>query len=169
MGSFDIRHPIHASADDFWQKLFLNPEFNQALYMEKLKFTSFKIVEDRKDDNGIHHRKVVAEPKADAPGPIKKLIGDSIAYTETGTWDPKTGRYRFTVETSKMADKIKTRGEIWVEPKGEGEIERCVHMDIDVKIFGIGKMVEGFIEKSTRDSYGAAARFSNEWIEKHGL
>jgi hypothetical protein len=33
----------------------------------------------------------------------------------------------------------------------------------------VGKLVEAFIEKTTRDSYDRAAKFTNRWIREKGL
>ena len=74
-----------------------------------------------------------------------------------------------TITTSKLPDKVKIGGEFWVEPRGEKKIERFCRCDIEVKIFGVGGAIEGFIEKTTRDSYEKAARFTNQFIRDKGL
>jgi hypothetical protein len=159
----EVRHTLNCSVDDFW-KTFFDPEFNRKLYEEKLQFKRFEILEDREEPGGGHVRKVRSEPDMEVPGALKKLVGDGMGYVESGRYDPSSKRYRFEVEPSKMADKIKSRGELWAEPKGENQCERVVKMDIEVKIFGVGKMAENFIEKQTRHSYDIAAKFTNEWF-----
>jgi hypothetical protein len=169
MAQIEIRHTLNIGAEDFWSKVFFDQEFNKRLHLEKLGFKSFEVLEERDEPDGSRIRKVRTEPKAEAPAAVKKLVGDSISYVENGRFDPKSKRYKFSVEPSKLADKIKTQGELWVEPKGDKQCERIVKLDIEVKIFGVGKMVENFIENQTRSSYDIAARFTNEWVEQQGL
>ena len=71
--------------------------------------------------------------------------------------------------TPKLADKIHIGGAFWLEPRGERKVERVCTIDIDVKIFGVGKVVEAFVEKSTRESYDRAATFTNKYIAEKGL
>jgi hypothetical protein len=56
-----------------------------------------------------------------------------------------------------------------VEPRGDKRIERICEVDISVNIFGVGGIVEKFVESETRDSYEKATVFTNDWIKKHGL
>ena len=60
-------------------------------------------------------------------------------------------------------------GKFWVEPRGDKRIERICEVDISVNIFGVGGIVEKFVESETRDSYEKATVFTNDWIKKHGL
>jgi hypothetical protein len=66
-------------------------------------------------------------------------------------------------------DKIKTRVTMWIEPKGDKVIDRVVEVDNTVKIFGVGSVLEAFIEKQTRANYDAAAEFTQRWIAEKGL
>jgi hypothetical protein len=44
-----------------------------------------------------------------------------------------------------------------------------VAVDNTVKVFGLGTLLEGFIEQQTRDLYARAADFTNRWIRDKGL
>jgi hypothetical protein len=167
--SIEVRHTINCSVDDFWSNLFFDPDFNRKLYIDRLKFKNWEVQDDQVEQGGVRVRKIRSEPDMELPGALKKVVGESMQYVEHGKFDPASKRYRFHIEPSKMADKIKSAGELWVESKGDKQCERIVKMEIEVKIFGIGKMAEGFIEKQTRHSYDVAARFSNEWIAEKGL
>jgi len=39
--------------------------------------------------------------------------------------------------------------------------------DVEVSIFGVGRVFEKFAEKSVRESYDKAAAFTNAWWAKH--
>ncbi|MEI8255271.1 MAG: DUF2505 domain-containing protein [Deltaproteobacteria bacterium] len=161
-------HEFNCSAATFWERIFLSDEFNRALYIDELKFPEYTVVESR-DTGDTIIRKCRVTPKQDAPAAVQKLLGGKLQYVEEGVYDKAAGRYRFKVVTASMGDKVKTEGEFRVEPLGDKRIRRVVDMNIEVKIFGVGGMVEGFIGKSTQESYDAAAKFTNKWIAEKGL
>lgn len=167
--SFTIRHTFDVDVDTFWREVFFNEEFNKTLYLERLRFKTYDVIEEKKEADGTVRRKVRQTPKMEAPGVVKKLVGDEISYVEEGQFDPQKKRWRYTITPSKLADKLKIGGEFWVEPKGEGKVERLCSVDIQVKIFGVGGAVESFIEKQTKDSYETAAKYTREFIAERGL
>jgi len=169
MGKFTIQHTFDVNGDVFWDRIFFSQDFNRELYRERLEFKAYDILEEKKKEDGSVERKVHTEPKSEAPKVVKKVIGDSLSYTEEGTWDAKTKRYRYRIVPSKLADKIDSRGEVWVEPRGENKCERFCTVDCNVKIFGVGGAIESFIEKETKDSYDKAAQFTNEFVRREGL
>jgi hypothetical protein len=84
-------------------------------------------------------------------------------------YDAATKRWTFRTIPSKLADKLTVKGEYYVEPKGEKQLERVISCEINCSIFGLGGTVEGFIEKQTRESYELVARFTNEFIAEKKL
>ena len=67
------------------------------------------------------------------------------------------------------AEKIKTTVEIWAGPLDGKRCERIVSVDNTVKVFGLGTLIEGFVEQQTRDNYAKAAEFTNRYIREKGL
>lgn len=169
MGNFRISHTFATSVDIFWGNLFFDEHYNRRLYLEAMRFKGYELVELKRDPSGVITRRVKAEPDVEAPTVIQKLVGDSMAYEEAGRFDPAKKRWSFTITPSKLADKVHTTGEIWVEARGDKQVERIVMTDLQVKIFGVGKIVESFIEKTTRDSYEKAATFTNKFIAEKNL
>lgn len=164
---FAVRHTFEGvDVDTFWKEVFFDDDFNRRLYLEELGFRDYELVEKRSEPNGVVTRKIRQTPKSDAPAVVKKLVGDSISYLEEGRFDPEKKRWRYTITPSKLADKIEIGGELWVEPKGAESVERICTVDLKVKIFGVGRAVEGFIEKQTKDSYDEAARFTQRYIRE---
>ena len=163
-----ISHEFNCDADTFWNKVFFDPEFGQAVYKGELGFPQYEVIEDR-DEGNERVRRIRVMPKQEAPAAVQKLVGGAFSYVEEGRFDKTTKRYRFRVVPSAMGDKIRTDGELRVETLGPKKIRRLVDMTIEVKIFGIGGMVEGFVSKSTQDSYARAAAFTNRWIAEKNL
>jgi hypothetical protein len=169
---YTIKHTIETDIDTFWNKVIFEPEFNRKLFVEFLGFTTYNLLEDRTDPDGVRHRRVDAVPKIELPAAARKVLGDNIGFVEVGRYDPAVKRYYVQVLPKAGGDKIKTTTEIWAEPlgnPGDKRIERIVSVDNSVKIFGIGTLVEGFIEQQTRDSYARAAEYTNRYIRENGL
>lgn len=119
--------------------------------------------------NGVRRRKLFLEPQGSAPAFIHKLVGDSIGYYEEGTFDPHRRIWSYRITLNKLADKARIAGEFWVEPRGPKQVERICDVDVNIDIFGVGGMVERFIESQTRANYEKATEFTNAWIRERGL
>lgn len=166
---FTCRNIFNTDAETYWSKIFFDVEYNRGLYLGPLEFTKWEVLELTGEHGGVRTRKQLLEPKSDAPAVVQKLVGGSISYIESGRFDPEKQVWNYEIQLQKLADKAKIGGKFWVEPRGDKRIERICDVDISVNIFGVGGVVEKFVEKQTRDSYEKTAAYTNEWIAKHGL
>jgi hypothetical protein len=166
---FTIRHPYAIEPEAFWRELFFDHDYNEKLYRGFLQFEGYEVVEETSPPDGRRTRKVRVTPKVDAPAAIRKIIGDSISYVEDGRLEvtgPNAPRWIAKVLPSKLGDKSTIKAEMWLERTGEGQSDRVVEFDIEVKIFGVGGMAEKFLEKTMRENYQKGADFTNEWLRK---
>jgi hypothetical protein len=163
-----ISHEFAVDAETFWERCFLDEAFNRALYVDYLKFPAYELIES-KDEGGKQRRRVRVMPKQEAPVPIQKALGGAFSYIEEGLLDRANNVYRFKVVPGTLADKIRSEGEFRLEKTGPKSIRRVVDMTIEVKIFGIGGIAEGFVSKSTQETYAKAAEFTNKYIAEKGL
>lgn len=166
---FTVRHAFDTDLDTYWNKIFFDAEYNRRLYEDILKFKSYKQLEQRDTGGGAITRTLRLEPGFDAPAVIQKLLGDKFFYTEVGNFDPVKKRWRYVITPSTLPDKVGISGDFWAEARGGTKIERIAECDITAKIFGVGGMLESFVEKQTRDSYEKAAAFTNAFIREKGL
>lgn len=166
---FTIRHTFDIDEDTFWGKLFFDPAYNEALFQDYLKFNVYRVLELDHRDDGTVIRRTECAPPVEVPAAARKVIGDTTSYVEEGRFDPKTKRFTVQVLPKVGGDKIKTQVTMWVEPRGDKKIERIAEVDNSVKVFGVGKLIEGFIEKQTRGTYDSAADFTKRWIAEKGL
>jgi hypothetical protein len=166
---YTIKHTIETDLDTFWSKVFFDAEFNRALFQDHLGFSNYRVLEERIDPDGVVHRKVASTPKVELPAAARKIFGDNLGYTEIGRYDPSVRRYYVQGIPNIGAEKVKTHSEIWAEPVGDKRIERIVNVDNTVKVFGLGTLLEGFIEQQTRDLYARGAEFTNRWIREKNL
>jgi hypothetical protein len=166
---FTVKHTLDIGADAFWKKLFFDAEYNRRLFLEALKFQEWQVLEEKDLGGGAIQRKVRQTPQVAVPSILKKVVGDSFYYTEEGRFDPERKRWSYRIVPSKLADKILTSGEFWVEPLGDKKVQRFCTVDLEIKIFGVGGAAESFVEKQTREIYDQAAAFTNRYIQEKGL
>ncbi len=166
---YTIRHSFPISPEAFWTKLFFDPEYNRALFEGHLQFMLYKVLTLDTLPDGSVHRRVECVPKVEMPAAAKKILGETASYVEDGTYDKETGRFTADVLPKVGGDTIKTKVTLWLEPRGANEVDRIAEVDTTVKIFGVGKVLESFIEKQTRASYDTAAEFTVRWIADKGL
>lgn len=169
MMDLELRHDLACSGSTYWEKCVLTEAFNRRLYGEILKFPKFELLEQKDERDVVRRRVRIEPPLTGLPGPAKKVIGDRMSYLEEGTYDRKTGRYKFKVTPSTMPDKVRTDGEIWCEDKGDKACSRIAKIHIAVKIFVVGGMIEDKLARDLRKSYDAAARFTNAYLLEMNL
>lgn len=165
---FTTRHRLNTDAETYWGRIFFDDEYQRRTFMDALHCLSHEKLAQTGDVGGPITRKQQSSQQLDAPGPVRKLIGQEIGYIEEGTFDPDAGTWTFTLTTSKLPDKIKVKGVFRLEPADDG-VDLVSDMETSVRIFGIGPIFEKFIEKSTRDAYDNTAAFTNEFIKEKGF
>ncbi len=162
-----VRHRFPIPPAQYWSEVFFDTEYNCGL-SEALGNKSMEVLEQKGDVATSLKRVICCTPVVELPGPLRKLFGDSVTYTEKGQWDAKTGRWKFEMTTSTFGDKVKTTGVIWTEAHG-AEMERICEVEFVVKIFGVGGMLEKFLCDSMLDNQKKAAAFTEDFIREKGL
>jgi hypothetical protein len=169
MPEVTLRHEINTDEDTYWAKCVFDADFNKKLYIDALKFPQWKLLDSKDDDTKIWRKVQVDPPTGDMPAAVKKVIGDRLSYVEEGTWDRKTKRYSFKVTPSTMAEKTKVAGEMWTEKLGDKKIVRITKINVEVKVFMVGGLVEDRIISDLRSSYDKGTVFTNQYIAENGL
>ena len=163
MAKTRIEQTFDCDEDTYWNRVFLDDDFNQKLYAGHLQFPRWTV--DKSHDTGdALERTITIVPKTgEIPKPIKKLIGDNIGYREEGRFDKTKKRYSCRIIPNSMADKATVLGEMWIEPQGTG-IRRIFELTVTVKVFGVGGMVEKRIIEDTRKGYDDSYPFVVEHL-----
>ncbi|HMJ11370.1 MAG TPA: DUF2505 family protein [Polyangiaceae bacterium] len=164
-----IEHTLNCNVDTFWDKIFLNKEFNDQLYKQVLRFPAFNEVSREETGDEIRRVIEVTPDVGELPGPIRKVAGDNMSYAEEGAFDKKAKRYKLKIKPNALADKLFISGEMWAEPAGDGKIRRIFKADVTCKVFGIGGMIEKRIISDMQKSYETAAKFTNQYIVEKSL
>ena len=148
----------------FWELIHYSTDFIESLYVDFLDF-GYKTLEDN-PETGV--RRSYITPKVDAPKAIVKVLGDSISFTENGVLKKTDAgnRYEFEVVPNKFAEKIKIGGHMITDAISDDRCSRVVTFNVSCTFFGIGKMLEGFIQKEIQRSYTESANYTNEYLAK---
>ncbi len=169
MPSVTIENEIPCTEEDFWSKTFFEEEWNRRFYLEILKFPEWKVLEQTREPNGAVKRRVHLLPQTvGLPGPLKKVMGDKFSYIEEGTYDPAKKQYDYRVIPSVMPEKTNGKGRITTRASGN-KVLRTAHVDIEVKVFMVGGMLEEKILNDFRQSSEEAAKFSRVYVKEKGF
>jgi hypothetical protein len=158
-----LRDPFECDEDTFWGSVFFETDYNRRLYTEALGFGGYTLLADDLRA-GERIRRMRCEPRLEMPAAVRRVLGDALSYTEEGRFDPKARRWHWRVVLSRLADKIRIEGDVRCEPAGAGRLTRTSDIDVGVDLFGVGGLIEGFVEKSVRDSYARATAFTRAYI-----
>ena len=159
----------HCRPGTFWDKIFLDDAYNQALFSKELRFTEFKVLK-HEDDGKVILREVHACPPLGAlPAPVKKLAAKGAAYEEHGSFNKESQPYTAKVKTASLSDKISIVGEMWAEPEGDSHCRRYYEFNVNVDVFAIGGLIEKLILDDIEKSYMASEAFTNRWIREQGI
>ena len=104
----------------------------------------FEVLELKCEDDGSVVRHTKNGPPIELPAAIKR-VGEFSSYIEKGRSDAKTRRLSADMTPSTMGDKAKTHAEVWVEPRGDKRCERFAEVEVNEKIFGVGRIEEKFV------------------------
>lgn len=160
---FSVQHPYPIAADRFFSDMFFDADYNQTLYLQGLGFAAFTVQDERRDADGlVVERSALVRPRLNMPGPVEKLLGTAFTYREIGRLID--GAWCSEIIPSRLANKLALKTTMRIEPAGEDTCLRTATFDIQVRLFGVGKIMERFIEKTLRESYEQATRHSVAWL-----
>jgi hypothetical protein len=162
---FTITDRYACGIDRFWAEIFFSPAYNERLYLDGLRFPRFEVVRQASGASGALERVIRVMPRLDAPAPVRKLIGEALVYEEHGCFDPAGRHFLTRIVPSRLADKLTLTADMWLEPVGPEASDRVVQFTVEARVFGLGALMERFIERTLRENYGLAARFTNAWLQ----
>ena len=158
--TFVIEHVLEASEEQFWADIFGSEEFNRALYIGHLGFR----YELESSDPEARYRRARIWPATNVPKTLTDLLGGEISFVEDGYCDEAGGRYEFRIIPSRLRERIGVKGQVETTSLTEGTCRRIVTLEVEVRMFGIGGLIESLLEATTREQYDKNAAFINEYL-----
>lgn len=164
-----IEHVYECSPSVYWDKIFMDSEYNRQLFLQGLNFESWELVSS--EEQGDEVRRVIdAVPRVrELPSALQKVVKEGLGYRERGVFDRRSQRYRCDVEPRSLASKVTIKGEMFAEPLGDKRFRRVFIADVEARVFGIGGLIERHILDGLEKSYAKSAEFTNRWIAERGL
>ena len=162
MKKVHLSHEVNCTPETFW-RLYFDPQFTAELLREAIKVDEFKIVKFEENEREIV-RVTTGKPRINAPAAIQKVIGGNFSYTEEVRFDKQAQTVRSKLSLSTFTDKVRNECTIRLEPIGSDRVRRIADAEIEVKIFGMGGMMESAMEKQMQEGWTAGAEFTNRWI-----
>ena len=162
---FTVQRRIPCNPQQFWELVHGSREFGESVHRDHLGF-GFEVLTD---DKATGHWKTKVTPNLKPPEVLLKAAGgkgDGFYYVEEGHRDVVSNVYTFTITPSIFSDKVVVKGVLSLVPVGNEAVDRTVKVTIDAKIFGIGGIVETFVERSVKQSYENSAEFTDAWLAK---
>ena len=164
-----IEHTFDCEPHTYWEGAFFNPEYNAKLFLERLRFERWELIEQVDTDDGFR-RIIEAVPRVgDLPGPIKSLLKNGAGYREEGEFFRSESRYRLRVTSRSLGDKLLVTGDMSVRALDGGRCRRGYECAVDAKVFGVGGMIERRVLDDWERSYRKAAEFTASWLSDNAL
>jgi len=169
MATLEVEHVFNCSEATYWDRIFLDPEYNERLFKNELKFPVWREA-SREERGGALHRVVEVVPYVgELPGALKAVVGEGIGYEERGVLDRAGKSYKVMVVPNKLADKLAIKVDLWTVADGDNRCKRKARAEATVKIFGVGGTIEKRILSDLERSYQKSAEFTNRFIAEKGL
>jgi hypothetical protein len=169
MATLEVEHTFNCSETTFWDRIFLDPEYNDRLFKTELKFPVWREV-SREERGGALHRVVEVVPYVgELPSALKAVIGEGIGYEERGVLDRGANRYTVQVHPNKLADKIVMKVEMSSRPDGDNRCRRKARAEATVKIPFLGGQIEKRLLGDLERAYQKSADFTNRFIAEKSL
>ena len=154
-----LRQPIACDVDEFWA-LQLDDDFNRRYFLEACKYHDYRLIERTETETTVRRRFYLSPKPAQLPAPVVKVLGvGDPSVVEDGTFDKATRRYTARWTPASMPDRLTLAARIHCEPAGAGRLERVAELDVEVRLFGVGWLVEREIVADFRRGFQTLARF----------
>lgn len=161
-----MSHPFDCTPDTFWQRIFFDDEYNRALFLTELGFSTWEVRRQERTETRID-RTVFITPPQKGPDVLRKFISGPLSYEEIGAWTAADATYRFRSVPTSMAEKTRIEGIIRAKPVGNNRMERELELDVEVKVMLVGGTIEKFLAGEIRANYEQGAAFTRRWITEH--
>jgi hypothetical protein len=159
-------HDFDCDPETFWARAFFSEEFNRKLFLERLKFEQWEVLEQVETADGFR-RRVKATPRVgDLPGPIKTLLKNGTGYVEEGEYFRSQSRYVINVIPSSLADRLKITGDMRVVPLPDGRCRRSYTTVVEAKIMVVGGMLETRLLDDIDKSYARSTLLTQEMLKE---
>ncbi len=146
----------------YWQSLF-DAEQRTERELKGCGSLSYEVVSITRDAGKVRQvAKAVSE--VDAPRAVRKVFGETIGIEEETTWQEGSEQAQLVYRPDKMPDRVTVSGVLSCRGQGDGTCKVSVDLNIKVKIFAIGGIVEKLLAKESEKHLADDAAYFNAHI-----
>jgi hypothetical protein len=161
-----VDHEFAAVTVERFLQVYFSEDFNNRVAaVSGLK--SRVLVDEKIHADGSRDRRVRMHPAVTVPSALQKFVtADQIHYDEVSRFDAATTVITYRID-SKANDRVDVGGTIRIVPHGGG-VRRIIDGHVEVKApFGVGAMVEKFIEAEVQKGYANIRPFLQRYLDEH--
>jgi hypothetical protein len=125
------------------------------------------LIEERIHADGSRDRRVRMHPAVTVPATLQRFVSaEQIHYDEVSRFDAATCTITYRID-SKANDRVDVGGTIRFVAHGSG-VRRIIDGHVQVKVpFGVGAVVEKFIEAEVQKGYEKIRPFLQRYLDEH--
>lgn len=147
-------------------QVYFHPDFHRQLYGE-LGFASWEVLEHTRSGDRLREVRL-KRPRRELPATVRRALGvQQIEYREELDYDLAAHSYSVRVIPNMLPGKLLIGGTVRIDALGPERCVRSVDIDVQVRIFAIGGVVERHVVDDIRTSYAKADRFMERWLREH--
>ena len=154
---------IYRCTPEFYFDKYFDPESRKTRETEGVGSLSWDLIENTQEGGKRRIRAKFVE-KLDAPAAIRKIFGETSAFEEDSVWREGSNVIDMDILPEKMAKKMSLKGRYIVDDQGDGTCKVTLEMEVKVKIFGLGGLIEKMATKEVPHTFGKDAKYFNEHI-----
>jgi Protein of unknown function (DUF2505) len=148
-----------------YEEVYFSSAFNDAC-VAAIGLASRTIVVDQVQPNGDRHRRTKLVPQVALPAAIAKFVRlDQIHYDEVADFSAADHALQFRIDSA-ATERVKVSGTIRFTVVSPTSVRRVLDGVIAVEApFGVGAVVETFIESEVQKSYDKLSRFCQRYLD----
>jgi hypothetical protein len=166
-----ISHILPTDASIFWENVFFDQEFTQRMYSDVLGMGDVEMLAQTGSTRKRMTRRLRCSKGMEMFAALAKRMGAGFSIIEEGTFSVDKnghGLWKFEVIPSSCAEKVSLTGVLGVKRVRPGWIESKFVIDCNVKILGLGSMVERLMARAVKENFGKVAVFAEDFIQEKG-
>ena len=162
--SFEL--PIEADA--YLRGVFLNEDFAREMHLRGLEFEHFEVLEFETAPSGEVRRRLRVRPRMNAPAAVRKVLGGTQQYEESGRLAPGSRDWIYGVVPSTLQNRISIAGTQRVEPVQAASCRVTFEIRFEVRMLGVGRAIERFMADQFEDNLKRQEAFTRQWLALRG-
>ena len=132
---------IYNCEPQFYLEQYFDAEGRAERELKGCDTVSFKVLESNRGDDVWTHLAESTE-RVNAPGPVRKLFGETTRIEERASWRRSTNNIEIVVTPDSMKSRLTIRSQIRADAAGDGRTRITITLDVTAKVFAVGGLIE---------------------------